>query len=127
MYINLNSIIPYICGVSCGFINIDNYELYIDYGKKEEYYNNPSFLELPYIDKLSYRDLKNKFLEKYIPNKKHHFIKMRDDEFEDYFHLALNNNLLVDDWYEYEDSFKIKLLQEWCDSNNIHYTLKKNI
>lgn len=127
MYINLNSIIPYICGVPCGFINIDNYELLIDYENKEEYYDNPSYLELPHIDELSYRNIKNKFLEKYISRKKHHFIKMKDDEFEDYFHLALNDYLLVDDWYEYEDNFKIKLLQEWCDSNNIHYTLKKNI
>ena len=50
---------------------------------------------------------------------------MNDDEFEDYFHIMINDNLLTDDWYKYEDDFKIKILKNWCDDHNIQYTLKK--
>ena len=61
MYISLYSIVPYICGVSCGYLNINNYEVYIEY-EEDEVYENPSFIALPYIDSLIYRNLKNEFL-----------------------------------------------------------------
>ena len=124
LYISLYSIVPYICGVSCGYLNINNYEVYIEY-EEDEVYENPSFIALPYIDSLTYRNLKNEFLNKYFPRKSKTFIKMNDDEFEDYFHIMINDNLLTDDWYKYEDDFKIKILKNWCDEHNIQYTLKK--
>lgn len=123
MYISLHSILPYICGVSCGYLNINTYEVYIEYDESEAY-KNPSFIPLPFIDSHSYRILKNEFLAKYFPQKSKVFAKMNDDEFEDYFHIMINDNLLNDDWYKYEDDFKLKLLQKWCDDNNIQYTLK---
>lgn len=124
LYISLYSIVPYICGVSCGYLNINNYEVYIEY-EEDEVYENPSFIALPYIDSLTYRNLKNEFLNKYFPRKSKMFTKMNDDEFEDYFHIMINDNLLTDDWYKYEDDFKIKILKNWCDEHNIQYTLKK--
>lgn len=123
MYINLHSLVPYICGVSCGFININNYNVYIDCNENE-FYDNPSFLALPYIKAPLYRELKNDFLEKYFPRKSKFFKNLDNNSFEDYFHLTVNDNLLLDDWYKYEDEYKIKLLQEWCEKNNIYYTLK---
>ena len=138
MYINLHSIVPYICGVSCGFININNYDIIIegeyennqDYLKYQEYkengtFNDPSFIALPYIEASAYRELRNTFLEKYFPRKGRYIRKISDRDFEDFFDVTIHENLLLDDWYEYEDEIRIKLLQEWCENNNIRYSIKK--
>lgn len=124
MYICLYSIIPHICGVSCGYLNINTYEIHIDYNDDKKYHNS-SFIPFPFIDANSYRDLQNTFLNKYYPKKFRQFIKLDDEEFEDYFHITINDNLLLDDWYKYEDDYKLKMLQEWCEQNNIKYSLKR--
>ncbi len=124
MYISLYSIVPHICGVSCCYLNLNTYEVNIEYDSCKLYENNSSYIALPYINSVSYRNLKNDFLKIYFPRKSKSFIAMNDDEFEDYFHIMINDNLLTDDWYKYEDNFKLKLLQEWCERNNISYTLK---
>ena len=138
MYINLHLIARFIrFGESCGFINIDNYDImiegeyenYQEYLKYQEYkengiFNDPSFLALPYIEDSVYRELRNEFLEKYYPRKGWYFRKLNDRDFEQYFHITVEESTLSDDWYEYEDEFRIKLLQEWCDKNNLLYTLK---
>lgn len=124
MYISLYSIIQDICGVSCGYININTYEIHIDYNDDEKYHNS-SFISLPFIDATSYRDLQNTFLKKYFPKRFKEFANINGEEFEDYFHITINDNLLLYDWYKYEDDYKIKLLQEWCEQNNIKYSLKR--
>lgn len=126
MFISLHDILPYISEVSLGFININTYEINIIYDDNEKKdYCEEIFIPLPYIDSSDYRNLKNSFLMKFFKKKKFLFLKMNNEDFENYFHIMINDNMLNEDWYSYEDEYKLNILVEWCNSYNIKYTLKK--
>lgn len=126
MFISLHDILPYIGEVSLGFININTYEINIIYDDNEKKdYCEEIFIPLPYIDSSDYRNLKNSFLMKFFKKKKFLFLKMNNEDFEHYFHIMINDNMLNEDWYSYEDEYKLNILVEWCNSYNIKYTLKK--
>ncbi|GEM_PF-4256492 len=68
-----------------------------------------------YIDQLNDRTLKYKISK-----------LLSDNDYIRKFHHFINDHALYDDFIQYSQGVKLKIAEEWCNQNNLKYTLKSN-
>ena len=105
------------------YFNIKDYQIYSVEEQQglinEDIYEANDFLLIPQIEL-------SKIMEKYliIKNNQSLLRKKGDKDFYRKFHWYIEDNHLVDDWQHFEQSELIAFASEWCEQNQIEFTVK---
>lgn len=108
---------------NCNYFNIKDYQIYSVEERQglisADNYEANDFLLIPQIER-------NEIVRKYLinGNNKNLLRKKGDKDFYRKFHWYLEDNHLVDDWRHFEQSELIAFASEWCEQNQVEFTLK---
>lgn len=92
---------------------------------KKDLPSSKNYLRIPRIDSNS---LALEYIgEKSVPQKTKRKLKKftEDPKFGSYFHRTVNDEGLYDDWSEFQKKREYEIAENWCNANNIRYSLKK--
>lgn len=126
MYLELNQIFSYFEYVSepiSTYFNEKNYQINSKKERDElinfETFDTSDFLIIPQINR-------NEIVVKYLTEKNNQSLlrKQNDKDFYHRFHWYTEDNLLVDEWIDFEKTELIKLAVKWCEQNQIKFTMK---
>lgn len=105
------------------YLNRENYQIYHEKDRQElinlEIFDAGDFVSIPQTNR-------NEIVVKYLTkkNNKNLLCKQNDKDFYQNFHWYTEDNLLVDEWDDFEKAESINLAVRWCEQNQIRFSLK---
>lgn len=105
------------------YLNRENYQIYHEKDRQElinlEIFDAGDFVSIPQTNR-------NEIVVKYLTkkNNKNLLCKQNDKDFFHKFHWYTEDNLLVDEWDDFEKAELINLAVRWCEQNQIRFSLK---
>lgn len=119
MYISIKDLMPYMEQYSDAYLN----EVTGDFISGEMTGQSiPDLLKIPKIDNTQIKRLyvSQQLNIKSLMNK---LLRTPEDEFIHSFHLLIENSEFADEWYRFYESKLLQFAADWCNENNIRYTL----
>ena len=118
MYINLNNFICFMDSYSNAYLSPENYICYYEHDLSDN--EKKVSLLIPQINESG---IAKQFIV-HMKNNKLNKLLDTDAHFLNRFHIQINDLSLYDQWIAYRKDYYIQAAIEWCEANQINYTIK---